>query len=335
MDNVATFNQLLLTFLVFYLMFLLLRCFYRGCFINCNTKYTTIKNVIDKAMLTLLVVFLTSWIFKEGYNILETSKFQIQNYQEDPLMSILVITTVNVAIILILISLKTVIDLLRIIAFYIILKKDTIPNKFRHALHNRDYSQIITYWDLYLKSNESITLSEAETLTLSACLSKSGRNNELEKLLENRLYKPIPILNTILSSISKDYILQLNNSNLIYSESLKHKLLKHNKLYKLIYIFIFSLGLIQFYFVISKLFIPITTTTVSRITIILTGFIIVGFIFFKYIHLKKIYKSHANNNTVNVSNGNSIIIKKSSPDKIILLGQFIMIITTIVGMLFL
>ncbi|HBC4010869.1 TPA: hypothetical protein KED73_002676 [Staphylococcus aureus] len=333
MNNIAIFNQIFLSISLFYLIFLFLRYFNKAYFMFSNLKYTTIKDVVTQAALTLTIILITSWLFKEGYHILGTSELQLKDYKDDPLIAIFVIVTANVATIMVLGSLKTAIDFLRKLRYYLVLKKDNIPNRLRHALYKKDYNEIITYYKLYIKSNESISLSKEETLTLSACLSKAGLNNDLDKLLEQQLYKPVSLLNTIFSSSisSTFYNLQLNNSNFIYTENLKRELIKRNKFFKTIYTFIILIASIQFCIVISQLFIP--TTTVSRITIILIGIFIVGIILFKYMDLKRIYNSHAKNTMIEFPNKDKVIIKKSSTDKVLLSAQAIMIITSVIGLL--
>ncbi|MDT0694116.1 hypothetical protein RM611_11000 [Staphylococcus chromogenes] len=337
MSNVAIFNQHFFALLVFYLISLLMYFIYKGNtldFFSFNLKYTTIRRVIKETLRTVIFILITSLLFIEWYNILGTSNFQIKDYKEDPLINIFVIIAANVSVIMILASLKIAINFFKTITYYIILKKHNVPNNLRRAIHKKDFDEIITYFKLYTKSNESISLYKDEALILSACLTKAGLIKDLDKLLENQLYKPVSLLNGVLLSAinSIEYKLQTDNNNLIYSDSLTHELIQHNRLFKFIYVFLLLIGIIQFCFVISQLFIPINTVT--RISVILMAIFIVGGILFKYKHLLKIYKSHTDNAMLNVSNEDNIVIKKSNSDKVILLAQIVFIITMVVGPLF-
>ncbi|WP_341775927.1 hypothetical protein [Staphylococcus hyicus] len=336
MNNIIVFNQLFFTLLGFYLVLIMIWYVIKGTnsdYLSFEIKYTPLKKVIYQALNTLANLIITSWLFIVWYKVLGTSDFTLNNHSDDSLVNTFVIIAANISVILVLISLKTVKEFLRTIVCYVVLKKDNIPNKLRHALYQKNYQDIITYYNLFSKSDQNITLSKQEILTLSACLSKSGQIKDLDKLLENHLYKPVSTLHTLLSLpiMSTDYKIQLNNSNLTYNDNLKRALLKHNKYFKVVNICMLALALIQFYYVTTQFFNPLTTF--SRVRIIVIAVLIISVILFKLKDLKKIYRLHVKDTQGNFSNSDNLVIKVSNIDKILLIAQAIMIVTTLFGLL--
>lgn len=324
MNNVNIFNNILYFYLTFFILFYVLRVFFRKSLFKHNHKYISAAFLIKHGFLTLIATVVIPYLIIRVYRALKISQIKISSYSNDELMIgfLLVSSTVTAAGIVAVIN--RLVTFLKYLYSYINLQQDTLPNNLRHAIFKKEYSSIISYYKLISRSNESVRLSNEEMLTLTAALSKAGLNEDVEMLLEKNLFKDSMFDSILNSSIMLSNGVVGVDKNLTYNDKLKDALKEHNKYYKVLYVQLIALAFVQLFMLIGQFFFENIANTLSIILVIVTASLIISSIAIKYKKLKSIYKKFS----VSAKN---IKIKKSLLDIILVSSQVVIISATIVG----
>ncbi|MCH4519567.1 hypothetical protein [Staphylococcus haemolyticus] len=324
MNNVNIFNNILYFYLTFFILFYVLRVFFRKSLFKHNHKYISAAFLIKHGFLTLIATVVIPYLIIRVYRALKISQIKISSYSNDELMIgfLLVSSTVTAAGIVAVIN--RLVTFLKYLYSYINLQQDTLPNNLRHAIFKKEYSSIISYYKLISRSNESVRLSNEEMLTLTAALSKAGLNEDVEMLLEKNLFKDSMFDSILNSSIMLSNGVVGVDKNLTYNDKLKNALKEHNKYYKVLYVQLIALAFVQLFMLIGQFFFENIANTLSIILVIVTASLIISSIAIKYKKLKSIYKKFS-------ISEKSIKIKKSLLDIILVSSQIVIISATIVG----
>lgn len=327
MANVTVFDNILSFYLMCFTTFYFLRVFYRRSLFKHNHKYISAVFLIKYGGLTLIATVVISYLILRGYEALKTSQIQISSYGNDELMIGFLLIAAFVTAACIVAVIKRIITFLQYLYSYLKLKQDTLPNNLRHALFKKEYSSIISYYKLISRSNQSVSISNEEMLTLTAVLSKAGLSKDVEMLLEENLFKPTMFDSILPSSNMSSYSVFGVDGELTYNDQLKNTLKEHSKHYKVVYMQIIALAFVQLLMIICQFFFDNYTYLLSTILVTIIAVSIVCVIVIKYKKLKSIYKSFS-------TNSKNIKIKKSMMDIILISCQAVIILTNIIRQVF-
>lgn len=327
MANVAVFNNILSFCLIFFTSFYVLRVFFRRSLFKHNHKYISAAFLIKYGVLTLIATVVISYLILRGYVALKTSQIQISSYGNDELMIGFLLIAAVVTAACIVAVIKRIITFLQYLYSYLKLKQDTLPNNLRHALFKKEYSSIISYYKLISRSNQSVSISNEEMLTLTAALSKAGLSKDVEMLLEENLFKQTMFDSTLPSLNISSYSVFGVDGDLTYNDKLKNTLKEHSKHYKVVYMQIIALAIVQLLMMISQLLFDNFMYLLSTILVITIAVIIVCVIVIKYKKLKSIYESFS-------TNSKNIKIKKSMMDIILFSCQVVIIFANTISHVF-
>lgn len=327
MANVTVFDNILSFYLMCFTTFYFLRVFYRRSLFKHNHKYISAVFLIKYGVLTLIATVVISYLILRGYEALKTSQIQISSYGNDELMIGFLLIAAFVTAACIVGVIKRIVTFLQYLYSYLKLKQDTLPNNLRHALFKKEYSSIISYYKLISRSNQSVSISNEEMLTLTAALSKAGLSKDVEMLLEENLFKPTMFDSILPSSNMSSYSVFGVDGELTYNDQLKNTLKEHSKHYKVVYMQIIALAFVQLLMIISQFFFDNYTYLLSTILVTIIAVIIVCVIVIKYKKLKSIYESFS-------TNSKNIKIKKSMMDIILITCQSVIILTNIIRQVF-
>lgn len=327
MANVTVFDNILSFYLMCFTTFYFLRVFYRRSLFKHNHKYISAVFLIKYGVLTLIATVVISYLILRGYEALKTSQLQISLYDNDKLMIGFLLIAAFVTAACIVAVIKRIITFLQYLYSYLKLKQDTLPNNLRHALFKKEYSSIVSYYKLISRSNESVSISNEEMLTLTAALSKAGLSKDVEMLLEENLFKQTMFDSILPSSNISSYSVFGVDGDLTYNDKLKNTLKEHSKHYKVVYMQIIALAIVQLLMMIGQFFFDNFTYLLSTILVTVIAVIIVCVIVIKYKKLKSIYESFS-------TNSKNIKIKKSMMDIILISCQAVIILTNIIRQVF-
>lgn len=327
MANVTVFDNILSFYLMCFTTFYFLRVFYRRSLFKHNHKYISAVFLIKYGVLTLIATVVISYLILRGYEALKTSQLQISLYDNDKLMIGFLLIAAFVTAACIVGVIKRIVTFLQYLYSYLKLKQDTLPNNLRHALFKKEYSSIISYYKLISRSNQSVSISNEEMLTLTAALSKAGLSKDVEMLLEENLFKPTMFDSILPSSNMSSYSVFGVDGELTYNDQLKNTLKEHSKHYKVVYMQIIALAFVQLLMIISQFFFDNYTYLLSTILVTIIAVSIVCVIVIKYKKLKSIYESFS-------TNSKNIKIKKSMMDIILISCQAVIILTNIIRQVF-
>lgn len=327
MANVTVFNNILSFYLIIFTFLYFLRVFFRRSLLKHNHKYISAAFLIKYGVLTLIATVVIPYLIISGYGALKTSQLQISLYDNDKLMIgfLLIASFVTAACIVAVI--KRIITFLQYLYSYLKLKQDTLPNNLRHALFKKEYSSIVSYYKLISRSNESVSISNEEMLTLTAALSKAGLSKDVEMLLEENLFKQTMFDSILPSSNISSYSVFGVDGDLTYNDKLKNTLKEHSKHYKVVYMQIIALAIVQLLMMIGQFFFDNLTYLLSTILVTVIAVLIVCVIVIKYKKLKSIYESFS-------TSAKNIKIKKSMMDIILISCQAVIILTNIIRQVF-
>ncbi|WP_353420019.1 hypothetical protein PYH66_13525 (plasmid) [Staphylococcus delphini] len=321
MANVTVFNNILSFYLICFTIFYILRVFFKRSLFK--HKYISASFLIKYGGLTLIATVVIPYLIISGYGALKTSQLQISSYANDKLMIGFLLIAAVVTAVCILGVIKRIVTFLYYLYLYFKLQQDTLPNNLRHAIFNKEYSSIVSYYKLISRSNQSVSISNEEMLTLTAALSKAGLSKDVEMLLEKNLFKQTMFDSVSPSSNISNYSVLDVDDNLMYNDKLKNTLKEHSKHYKVVYMKIIALAFVQLLMMIGQLFFDNFTYLLSTILVIIIAVIIICLIVIKYKKLKSIYESFS-------TNSNNIKIKKSIMDIILISCQAVIILTNII-----
>ncbi|PTJ36459.1 hypothetical protein [Staphylococcus simulans] len=323
MANVTVFNNILSFYLICFTIFYILRVFFKRSLLK--HKYISASFLIKYGGLTLIATVVIPYLIISGYGALKTSQLQISSYANDKLMIGFLLIAAVVTAVCILGVIKRIVTFLYYLYLYFKLQQDTLPNNLRHAIFNKEYSSIVSYYKLISRSNQSVSISNEEMLTLTAALSKAGLSKDVEMLLEKNLFKQTMFDSVLPSSNISSY--SVLNEDLTYNDKLKGTLKEHSKFYKVVYMQIIALAFVQLLMMIGQLFFDNFTYSLSTILVIIIAVLIICVIVIKYKKLKSIYESFS-------TNSKNIKIKKSMMDIILISCQAVIILTNIIRQVF-
>lgn len=327
MANVTVFDNILSFYLMFFTSLYFLRVFFRRSLFKHNHKYISATFLIKYGVLTLIATVVISYLILRGYEALKTSQIQISSYGNDELMIGFLLIAAFVTAACIVAVIKRIITFLQYLYSYLKLKQDTLPNNLRHALFKKEYSSIISYYKLISRSNQSVSISNEEMLTLTAALSKAGLSKDVEMLLEKNLFKQTMFDSILPSSNISSYSVLDVDEDLTYNDKLKDTLKEHSKFYKVVYMQMIALAIVQLLMMISQLLFDNFMYLLSTILVITIAVLIICVIVIKYKKLKSIYESVS-------TSAKNIKIKKSMIDIVLISCQAVIILTNIIRHVF-
>ncbi|HDA2324797.1 TPA: hypothetical protein ACF9CH_002867 [Staphylococcus aureus] len=292
-----------------------------------NSMYVNIKTIIIDGIVTsvklILTFVITGIIF---YSFKETKvNFQTQQASNDVLIALIFITFALIISALTIISFKSIYGFFNKLILYISLRKNTVSNNLRHAIANKDQSEIIKYHKLMKQTNEKIDLSLDEILTLMACLMNAGYNEDVRDILSPKLQQKHSLFQRYMTSNPEiaEYEIKGIDNSIKKSDTFKHKLsifeeksLKIARLIAIILVVQFIIILLSSMGFVSNVF---KSVFVMSLSILVTSTIII-----KYKKLKDIYRREFNKVKIN--------LKPALLDRLQLVLSVVMFITGVAGL---
>lgn len=270
------------------------------------STYVDIKTIIKygivtsaKLIVTLLITGIIFYAFKETQ-----LKISTQQNSNDILIFLIFITFALIISTLTINSIKSIYRFLYKLIIYISLRKNTVSNNLRHAIANKNHSDIIKYYKLMKQADEKIVLSIDEILTLMASLSHAGYNVDVKEILTPKLRQKQSIFQRYMKNNSvmpkmAEYEVGGIDSTIDKSESFKHKLSIFEEKSKKISIIIAFVSIIQLIIIILSSMGLVSNMFKSFVLMVVSIFVIYTVVI-KYRKLQKIYKSEFNKEKISL-----------------------------------
>ncbi|HBM8065493.1 TPA: hypothetical protein RQS77_002587 [Staphylococcus aureus] len=321
--------QMILTILLIYCIFFFS---YKAMLLpkkKCSSIYVNIKAVIIDGILTSVKLILTFVITGIIFHAFKETKlnFPTQEDSNDLLLYMIFITFAVIISALTVISFKSIYRFFNKLILYISLRKNTVSNNLRHAIANKEQSEIIKYHKLIKQTNEKIDLSLDEILTLMACLMNAGYNEDVRDILSPKLQQKHSLFQRYMTSNPEiaEYEIKGIDNSIKKSDTFKHKLSmfeeKSQKIASLIAIILvvqFIIILLSSMGFVSNVF---KSIFVMSLSILVTSTIII-----KYKKLKDIYRREFDKDKINM--------KPAPLDKLQLVLSVVMFITGVSGLVY-
>lgn len=256
------------------------------------SKYVNIKMIIKNGIVTILKVMITIITTGVICYTLETTKVNlpVQN-SNDHLLDLIFMTFALIISTLTVGSIKSMYRFFKIFVAYILLRKNNVSNNLRHAIANKNQSEVVKYYKLVKQTNEKIDLSIDEILTLMASLMYAGYNEDVKQILTPKLRQKQSIFQRYLNSNPEmaEYKVKGIDNSIEKSETFKHKLSIFEEKSQKISIFITFASVFQF--IIILLFsMGIVSNVFQSIFLMLLSILVITTIILKNKKLKDMYR---------------------------------------------
>ncbi|MFG1577814.1 hypothetical protein ACDT18_13775, partial [Staphylococcus aureus] len=195
----------------------------------------------------------------------------------------------------------------------------------RHAIANKEQSEIIKYHKLMKQTNEKIDLSLDEILTLMACLMNAGYNEDVRDILSPKLQQKHSLFQRYMTSNPEiaEYDIKGIDNSIKKSDTFKHKLSifeeKSQKIASLIAIILVVQFIIILLYSMGFVSNAFKSVFVMSLSILVTSTIII-----KYKKLKDIYRREFDKVKIN--------LKPAPLDRLQLVLSVVMFITGVAGL---
>lgn len=285
--------QMTLTILLIYCIFFISYKLIRLPKKKYGSMYVNIKTIIIGGIVTSVKLILTFVITGIIFHAFKETKlnFPTQQDSNDVLIYLIFITFALIISALTINTLKSIYHFLNKLIFYISLRKNTVSNKLRHAIANKNQSEVVKYYKLVKQTNEKIDLSIDEILTLMASLMYAGYNEDVKQILTPKLRQKQSIFQRYLNSNPEmaEYKVKGIDNSIEKSETFKHKLSIFEEKSQKISIFITFASVFQF--IIILLFsMGIVSNVFQSIFLMLLSILVITTIILKNKKLKDMYR---------------------------------------------
>ena len=285
--------QMTLTILLIYCIFFISYKLIRLPKNKYGSMYVNIKTIIIGGIVTSVKLILTFVITGIIFHAFKETKlnFPTQQDSNDVLIYLIFITFALIISALTINTLKSIYHFLNKLIFYISLRKNTVSNKLRHAIANKNQSEVVKYYKLVKQTNEKIDLSIDEILTLMASLMYAGYNEDVKQILTPKLRQKQSIFQRYLNSNPEmaEYKVKGIDNSIEKSETFKHKLSIFEEKSQKISIFITFASVFQF--IIILLFsMGIVSNVFQSIFLMLLSILVITTIILKNKKLKDMYR---------------------------------------------
>lgn len=316
-------------FLIIYLMFMLTYKFMILLPHNKHySKYVNIKMIIKNGIVTILKVMITIITTGVICYTLETTKVNlpVQN-SNDHLLDLIFMTFALIISTLTVGSIKSMYRFFKILVAYILLRKNNVSNNLRHAIANKNQSEVVKYYKLVKQTNEKIDLSIDEILTLMACLMYAGYNEDVKQILTPKLRQKQSIFQRYLNSNPEmaEYKVKGIDNSIEKSETFKYKLSIFEEKSQKIAVTIMFVTILQFIIILLSSM-GLVSNMFESFLLMAVSIFVISTIIIKYRKLKYIYRHEFDKEKIS--------LKLASLDKIQLGLSVVMFITGVASLVF-
>lgn len=292
------------------------------------SKYVNIKMIIKNGIVTILKVMITIITTGVICYTLETTKVNlpVQN-SNDHLLDLIFMTFALIISTLTVGSIKSMYRFFKILVDYILLRKNNVSNNLRHAIANKNQSEVVKYYKLVKQTNEKIDLSIDEILTLMASLMYAGYNEDVKQILTPKLRQKQSIFQRYLNSNPEmaEYKVKGIDNSIEKSETFKHKLSIFEEKSQKIAVTIMFVTILQFIIILLSSM-GIVSNMFKSFLLMTVSIFVISTIIIKYRKLKYIYRHEFDKEKIN--------LKLASLDKIQLGLSVVMFITGVASLVF-
>lgn len=294
------------------------------------SKYVNIKMIIKNGIVTILKVMITIITTGVICYTLETTKVNlpVQN-SNDHLLDLIFMTFALIISALTINTLKSIYHFLEKLIFYISLRKNTVSNKLRHAIANKNQSEMVKYHKLMKQSNEKINLSIDEILTLMASLMYAGYNEDVKEILTPKLRQKHSLFQRYMNSNPEiaEYKVNGIDNSIEKSEAFKYKLsIFHEKSQKIATLIMIAF-IVQFVVILLNSM-GFVSNVFKSLFIMVLSIVVISTLVIKYVKLKNMYKKEFN------SEQNQINLKQAPLDRIQLGLTVVMFLIGVTSLIF-
>lgn len=292
------------------------------------SKYVNIKMIIKNGIVTILKVMITIITTGVICYTLETTKVNlpVQN-SNDHLLDLIFMTFALIISTLTVGSIKSMYHFFKILVAYILLRKNNVSNNLRHAIANKNQSEVVKYYKLVKQTNEKIDLSIDEILTLMACLMYAGYNEDVKQILTPKLRQKQSIFQRYLNSNPEmaEYKVKGIDNSIEKSETFKYKLSIFEEKSQKIAVTIMFVTILQFIIILLSSM-GLVSNMFKSFLLMAVSIFVISTIIIKYRKLKYIYRHEFDKEKIN--------LKLASLDKIQLGLSVVMFITGVASLVF-
>ncbi|HDF1608867.1 TPA: hypothetical protein PC189_002818 [Staphylococcus aureus] len=292
------------------------------------SNYVNIKMIIKNGIVTIIKVMITIITTGVICHTLETTKVNlpVQNSNDHLLYLIfmtfaLIISTLTVS------SIKSMYRFLKILVAYILLRKNNVSNNLRHAIANKNQSEVVKYYKLMKQTNEKIDLSIDEILTLMASLMYAGYNEDVKQILTPKLRQKQSIFQRYMRNNPEivEYKVRGIDNSIEKSETFKHKMSIFEEKSQKIVVTIMFITILQF-IIILLYSMGLVSNMFKSFLLMAVSIFVISTIIIKYRKLKYIYRHEFDKGKIN--------LKLAFSDKIQLGLSVVMFITGVASLVF-
>lgn len=323
--------QMILTILLIYCVFFISYKLIRLPKQKYVSMYVNIKTIIIGGIVTsvkLILAFVITGIIFHAFK--ETKlNFPTQQDSNDVLIYLIFITFALIISALTINTLKSIYHFLDKLIFYISLRKNTVSNKLRHAIANKNQSEMVKYHKLMKQSNEKINLSIDEILTLMASLMYAGYNEDVKEILTPKLRQKHSLFQQYMNSNPEiaEYKVNGIDNSIEKSEAFKYKLsIFHEKSQKIATLIMIAF-IVQFVVILLNSM-GFVSNVFKSLFIMVLSIVVISTLVIKYVKLKNMYKKEFN------SEKNQINLKQAPLDRIQLGLTVVMFLIGVTSLIF-
>lgn len=323
--------QMILTILLIYCVFFISYKLIRLPKQKYVSMYVNIKTIIIGGIVTsvkLILAFVITGIIFHAFK--ETKlNFPTQQDSNDVLIYLIFITFALIISALTINTLKSIYHFLDKLIFYISLRKNTVSNKLRHAIANKNQSEMVKYHKLMKQSNEKINLSIDEILTLMASLIYAGYNEDVKEILTPKLRQKHSLFQRYMNSNPEiaEYKVNGIDNSIEKSEAFKYKLsIFHEKSQKIATLIMIAF-IVQFVVILLNSM-GFVSNVFKSLFIMVLSIVVISTLVIKYVKLKNMYKKEFN------SEKNQINLKQAPLDRIQLGLTVVMFLIGVTSLIF-
>ena len=326
--------QMILTILLIYCVFFISYKLIRLPKQKYVSMYVNIKTIIIGGIVTsvkLILAFVITGIIFHAFK--ETKlNFPTQQDSNDVLIYLIFITFALIISALTINTLKSIYHFLDKLIFYISLRKNTVSNKLRHAIANKNQSEMVKYHKLMKQSNEKINLSIDEILTLMASLMYAGYNEDVKEILTPKLRQKHSLFQRYMNSNPEipeiaEYKVNGIDNSIEKSEAFKYKLsIFHEKSQKIATLIMIAF-IVQFVVILLNSM-GFVSNVFKSLFIMVLSIVVISTLVIKYVKLKNMYKKEFN------SEQNQINLKQAPLDRIQLGLTVVMFLIGVTSLIF-
>ncbi len=323
--------QMTLTILLIYCIFFISYKLIRLPKQKYGSMYVNIKTIIIGGIVTSVKLILTFVITGIIFHAFKETKlnFPTQQYSNDVLIYLIFITFALIISALTINTLKSMYHFLEKLIFYISLRKNTVSNKLRHAIANKNQSEMVKYHKLMKQADEKIDLSIDEVLTLMASLMYAGYHEDVKEILTPKLRKKQSIFQRYMRNNPEmaEYEIKGIDNSTDKSETFKHKLsIFHEKSQKIATLIMIAF-IVQFVVILLNSM-GFVSNVFKSLFIMVLSIVVISTLVIKYVKLKNMYKKEFN------SEQNQINLKQAPLDRIQLGLTVVMFLIGVTSLIF-